>query len=205
MQLHARALRIPEYHRVTPVATPSMKRTQRNLFIIMAAMVAFYSIVSRLPGMAALAVLGAALIVIAVLAILAREYFASKRLMRRRQWQAAIEKLKKLEQKLLKASWQRASSLLYLNVYTFDGVALVRNQVAQCFMNLDDFDQAVRWLRSALLRDPHFAIPYVNLALIAAQRKDETNARREMSRAIQLGFNPATASRLLRRALEEQR
>jgi tetratricopeptide (TPR) repeat protein len=168
-------------------------------------MVAFYSIVSRLPGLAALAVLAVALIALGVLAILAREYFASKRLMKRRQWQAAVEKLKKLEQKLLHASWQRASSLLYLNVYTFDGVALVRTQVAQCFMNLDDPDQAVRWLRSALLRDPHFAIPYVNLALIAAQRRDEATARREMSRAVQLGFNPTTASHLLRRALEEQR
>lgn len=182
-----------------------MKRTQRNLFIIMAAMVAFYSIVSRLPGIAALAVLATALIMVAVFAILAREYFASKRLMRRRQWQAAIDKLKKLEQKLLKASWKRASTLLYLNVYTFDGVALVRAQVAQCFMNLEDLDQAVRWLRSALLRDPHFAIPYVNLALIAAQRRDEATARREMSRAVQLGFSPATATQLLRRALEEQR
>jgi tetratricopeptide (TPR) repeat protein len=181
-----------------------MKRTQRNLFIIMAAMVAFYSVVSRLPGMAALAVLAVALIAIGVLAILAREYFASKRLIRRRQWQAAIEKLKKLEQKLQRASWQRASSVLYLNVYTFDGVALIRNQIAQCFMNLEDHDQAVRWLRSALLRDPHFAIPYVNLALIAAQRKDEATARREMSRAVQLGFNPARASNLLRRALEER-
>jgi len=180
-----------------------MKRTQRNLFIIMAAMVAFYSIVSRLPGIAALAVLVAALIAVGVLAILAREYFSSKRLMRRREWQAAVEKLKKLEQKLSQASWQRASSILYLNVYTFDSVALIRNQIGQCFMNLEDPDQAVRWLRSALLRDPHFAIPYVNLALIAAQRKDEATARREMSRAVQLGFNPATASNLLRRALEE--
>jgi tetratricopeptide (TPR) repeat protein len=182
-----------------------MKRTQRNLFIIMAAMVAFYSVVSRLPGLAAIAVLAATLLALGVLAILAREYFSSKCMMRRRQWQPAIEKLKKLEQKLLHASWQRASAVLYLNVYTFDGVALVRNQIAQCFMNLDDFDQAVRWLRSSLLRDPHFAIPYVNLALIAAQRKDEATAKREMMRAVQLGFNPTTASHLLRRALEQQR
>jgi tetratricopeptide (TPR) repeat protein len=180
-----------------------MKRTQRNLFIIMAAMVAFYSVISRLPGLAALAVLGFALIALAVLAILAREFFASKRLMRKRQWQAAVDKLKKLEQKLLNASWQRASPVLYLNVYTFDGVALVRNQIGQCFMNLEDPDQAVRWFRSALMRDPQFAIPYVNLALIAAQRRDETNARREMTRAVQLGFNPARASQLLRRALDE--
>jgi tetratricopeptide (TPR) repeat protein len=181
-----------------------MKRTQRNLFLIMAAMVAFYSIISRLPGIAALAVLAAALIGLGVLAMLAREYFASKRLMKRRQWNAAIEKLKKLEQKLLNAHWQRASAVLYLNVYTFDGVALVRNQIAQCLINLDDLDQAVRWLRSALLRDPQFALPYVNLALIAAQRRDETTARREMSRAVQLGFSPVSAANLLRRALEER-
>jgi hypothetical protein len=41
----------------------------------------------------------------------------------------------------------------------------------------------------------------VNLAIIAATRCDEANARREMSKAVQLGYSRASAQRILHRAL----
>jgi tetratricopeptide (TPR) repeat protein len=178
-----------------------MKRTQRNLFIIMAAMVAFYSIVTRLPWQAALAVAGAALIAFFALVIWGRDYFVARRHARRREWPQAVERYQRFERKLLAAPWRRATVVLYLGIYTFDGVAIARNNIGQVYMNAEDLDQAVRWLRSALQRDPQYAAPYVNLAVIAAMRRDEANARREMSRAVQLGYSPAGAERILRRAL----
>ena len=55
--------------------------------------------------------------------------------------------------------------------------------------------------RSAAAR-PEYAVPYVNLAVVAATRRDEAGARREMSKAVQLGYSPAGAQRILRRALD---
>lgn len=178
-----------------------MKRTQRNLFIIMAAMVAFYSIVTRLPWQAVLSVASAVLIVFIAMVIWGRDFFAGRRHTRRREWGRAAESYQRFEQKLLKARWRRATVVLYLGIYSFDGVAIARNNIAQSFMNAGDLDKAVAWLRSALLRDPLYAVPYVNLSVIAAMRRDEATARREMSKAVHLGYSSVGAQRILRRAL----
>ncbi|MGH8177817.1 MAG: tetratricopeptide repeat protein [Steroidobacter sp.] len=180
-----------------------MKRTQRNLFIIMAAMVAFYSIVTRLPWQAALSVAAAVLVAFIAMAIWGRDYFIGRRHTRRRDWARAVESYQRFEKKLLSAPWHRATVVLYLGIYSFDGVAITRNNIAQSLMNAGELDRAVAWLRSALLRDPLYAAPYVNLSVIAAMRRDEATARREMQKAVHLGFSPAAAQRILRLALEK--
>jgi tetratricopeptide (TPR) repeat protein len=182
-----------------------MKRSQRNLFIIMAAMVAFYSIVTRLPWQAALAVSGAALVGFVALAVWGRDYFVARRHARKRNWPLAIERFQRFEHKALKAPWRRLAIVLSLNVYTFDVPAIARNEIAQAFINANDLEQASTWLRSALQRDPQYAAPYVNLAVIAALRSDAAAALREMSKAVQLGYNVQAAQRILRRALESAR
>jgi tetratricopeptide (TPR) repeat protein len=179
-----------------------MKRTQRNLFIIMAAMVAFYSIVTRLPWQAALAVAGAALVGFIALAVWGRDYLAARRHARRRQWPLAIERYQRFERKALKAGWRRLAVVLCLGVYSFDVPAIARNEIGQAYVNANDLEQAAAWLRSALQRDPQYAVPYVNLGVIAALRRDAAGARREMSKAVQLGYNVQAAQRILRRALE---
>jgi tetratricopeptide (TPR) repeat protein len=179
-----------------------MKRTQRNLFIIMAAMVAFYSIVTRLPWQAALAVAGAVLAGFVALAVWGRDYFVGRRHARRRNWPLAIERLQRFERKALEAPWRRLAVVLSLSVYTFDVPALARNEIGQTFINANDLEQAATWLRAALQRDPQYAVPYVNLAVISALRRDAAAARRDMSKAVQLGYNVHAAQRILRRALE---
>jgi tetratricopeptide (TPR) repeat protein len=178
-----------------------MKRPQRYLFIIMTVMVAGYLLLTRLPGEASLSLLGILIIFFIVVAILARDWFIARRHAKRNQWAQAITHYQRLEKKLLTARWHRLTVALFPSIYSLDSVAIVRNTIAQCFLQAEDLEQAVSWLRSALQRDPLYAVPYVNLALIAAIRKDETNARREMTRAVQLGFNPLTAQRILHRAL----
>jgi hypothetical protein len=180
-----------------------MKRPQRYLFIIMTVMVAAYLLLTRLPGEASLALLAALLLFFAVIAILVRDWFIGRRHAKRRHWVKAIDHYQRLEKSLLVARWHRFAVTLYPSIYSLDSVAIVRNTIGQCFVQAEDFDQAVKWLRSALQRDPLYAVPYVNLSVIAAIRKDETNARREMTRAVQLGFNPVTAQRILHRALSQ--
>jgi hypothetical protein len=160
-------------------------------------------LLTRLPGEASLALLGTVLIFFAVIATLARDWFIGRRHAKRRDWARAIDRYQRLERTLLVAWWQRSAVTLYPSIYSLDSVAIVRNTIGQCFVQAEDFDQAVKWLRSALQRDPLYAVPYVNLSVIAAIRKDEANARRDMTRAVQLGFNPVTAKRILLRALSQ--
>lgn len=182
-----------------------MKRPQRYLFIIMTAMVAVYLLLTRLPGRAALALLAVFVLLLIVAAIWGRDWFIARRHARARRWSQAIERYERFEKKLHNPVFARLSVVLYLGIYSLDGVAVARNAIGQALLNSGDYDSAVRRLRTALQSDPLYPVPYVNLAVIAAMRSDETTARREMTRALQLGFNPNTARRILSRALAEAR
>jgi hypothetical protein len=178
-----------------------MKRTQRNLFIIMTVMVVIYLLLTRLPGPIALGMAAGLVCTALWLMLWAWDFFIARRQGTRRRWRDAAERYQKFEKKLLAARWRRITVLLYFGIYTFDGIAIVRNNIAQSLMNLDEFEAAERWLKAALERDLHYALPYVNLAAIAAIRRDSATAHRQMSRAVHLGYSPAGAQQILRRAL----
>lgn len=178
-----------------------MKRTQRNLFIIMSVMMVIYLLITRLPPPIALGVAGGMVGVALLLALAAYDFFIARRSCQRRRYREAAERFEKFEKKLLDARWRRATILVYPSIYTFDSIAITRNEIAQCLMNLDEFDAAERWLKAALERDLQYSPPFVNLAAIAAIRRDAVTARRHISRAVGLGYSPEGAQQILRRAL----
>ncbi len=180
---------------------PPVKRPQRNLFIIMSVMMALYLIVTRLPFAIVVWMLGGCLLGVVALCIWGRDVFIGRHHTRRRKWEQAAERYRTFEAKLLTARWHRLAIVLYLSIYTFDGVAIARNNVAQSLINLGDLDGAEQWLRRAIQRDPLYALPYLNLGVVAAERGDTNRAAREIGKAVQLGFNPQDAQRLLRRLL----
>lgn len=177
-----------------------MKRTQRNLFLIMTAMVVLYLLLTRLPPPIALGLLGALFGVALLLGLLSLDYFIARRHEKRRRWRQAIARYEKFENKLVKGRWRQVTVLLYFGIYTFDALAIVRNRLAECLIGLEDFDAAEPWLRAALERDLDNPAPYVNLAVIAALHRDRATAHRQMSRAVHLGFSPQTAQQILHRA-----
>jgi len=67
-------------------------------------------------------------------------------------------------------------------------------------MNLGKPDEAEGSLRSALQRDPLYALPYVHLGTIAALRKQDAVALRHFQKAVDLGYSPQAAEQALRRA-----
>lgn len=178
-----------------------MKRTQRNLFIIMSVMMVMYLLITRLPPPIALGVAGSLLGATLALILLSADFFMARRLLKRQRWRDAADRFGKFEKKLVSARWRRATVLVYLSIYTFDGIAIVRNEIAQSLMNLDEFDAAEHWLKAALERDLQNPVVFVNLAVIAAIRRDAFTARKQISRAVQLGYSPDGAQQVLRRAL----
>jgi tetratricopeptide (TPR) repeat protein len=178
-----------------------MKRTQRNLSIVITAIALAYLILIRLPAVVAL---GAASVLVAIgilLAILGRDFMRGRYRASRRQWQQALTHYRRFEKKLLKSRISPVFAPLYLSVYSFDGVAIVRNNIGQVLVNLRELDQAEDVLRSALQRDPLYPLPYLHLGVIAAMRHQEDLAQREMRKAVQLGYSPNSAQKLLRSAL----
>jgi tetratricopeptide (TPR) repeat protein len=181
-----------------------MKRPQRYLFIIMTVLLAVYLLLTRLPPVAALGLLVAIVLFVLASALWGRDLLIGRRHSKKKNFAKAVERYERFERKLLAIRWPRFAIVLYPNIYSFDGIAVTRNYIAQDLVKAKDFDRAVVWLRAALQRDPYYALPYVHLAVIAATRGDAHTAKREMTRAVQLGFAPVAAERILRRALEAQ-
>jgi tetratricopeptide (TPR) repeat protein len=179
----------------------AMKRTQRNLLIILSTTAVVWILLQQLPLMLALPVVGAMLLMAIGMMLWGRDFVAGRYRSNRRNWRGAIESYQRFEKKLLGSRWSGLVAPLYLGIYTFDVVALVRNNIGEAFMNLRELDAAGGWLRAALQRDPLYATPYVNLGVIAAMRKDGARAQREFQRAVDLGYSPTGVQQLLRKVL----
>jgi tetratricopeptide (TPR) repeat protein len=178
-----------------------MRRTQRNLTIIVLTIALTYLVLIRLPWAYGLAAMTMLILAAVALAILGRDFLIGRYCMRRRQWQKALTRLQGFEKLLLRHPWSRFLTPLYASMYSFDGVAVARNNIAVAHMNLGELDEAERILRLALQRDPLYALPYLNLGMIAAMRKQEDVAEGEIRKAVRLGYSPSGAQQILRRAL----
>lgn len=178
-----------------------MKRPQQILLMLLSSAAVAWLVLRLMPPVVALGVGAAFILMTLVLMIWARQLLIGRYRSRRRQWQKAIESYQRFEKMLLTNRYSSLLMPLYLGIYTLDGVAITRNHIAGALMHLEKLEDAEGWLRSALQRDPLYAIAYVNLGLIAAIRKEESAARRYFSRAVELGYSLANAQQLLARAL----
>ncbi len=146
--------------------------------------------------------LGLAIVVIALaLVIWGRHFMIGRYRAQRREWARAIESYQRFEKMMLTTRHGGLLLPLFLGIYTLDGIALTRNNIAQALMNLDQLDAAEGWLRSALLRDPLYPTPYINLGTIAVLRGQEAHGRRQFQKAVGLGYSVRAAQLQLARAL----
>jgi tetratricopeptide (TPR) repeat protein len=180
-----------------------MKRPQRYLLAILSALAVLWIVLIRVPPLISLWLVVAAVVFGFGLAVFARDYLVGRWNFRRRDWRRSLARFEAFEKKLLETRLGFVLIPLYTSIYSFDGVAIARNNIAQCLIKLDALDDAERWLRSALQRDPLYPVPYTNLGTIAALRGDSAAAQLAFRRAVELGFSPAAAQEMLRRARAE--
>lgn len=180
-----------------------MKRPQRYLLAILSAIAVFWIVLIRLPPLISLWLVVAAVVFGFGLATFARDYLAGRWAFRRRAWRDALTRFEAFEKKVLETRLGFVLIPLYTSIYSFDGVAIARNNIAQCLIKLATLDDAERWLRSSLQRDPLFPVPYANLGTIAALRGDNAGAQLAFRRAVELGFSPTAAQDMLRQARAE--
>jgi tetratricopeptide (TPR) repeat protein len=178
-----------------------MKRPQKNLLVLLSVVAVPWVVLRELPLLVTLAFTGLLLLLALVLMVIGRDFLVGRYYSRKREWRRAMERYSRFERRLLTSRVNALLIPLYLGIYSFDGVAITRNNIAHSLMNLGELDEAVRWLRMALQRDPLYAVPYTNLGTIAAMRNDRSTAQVEFRRAVELGFSPTGAQELLRRAL----
>lgn len=122
------------------------------------------------------------------LIVYGRDFFIARSLDRRKRWQEAIERYKAFEARAARFSVGRFEIPVFLSIYTYSGVALAKNNMAFCYMNAGDLEEAERLCREALELDGKYAVPYVNLGIIAALRGDASASAECLERGFRLGY-----------------
>jgi len=178
-----------------------MKRVHRIAAGYLGAGVVLFLAFTALPADIQPWIVASLVAAFAAIVFWSRDFLVARYYMRRREWRKAIALFAAFENTLLTRSLPRLRALLYCGLYTFDGVALTRNNIGAAYLNLTELDEAERWLRRALERDANYAVAYVNLGAVALLRRDDAEARRNFDRAASLGFSSAGAQLVARQIL----
>ena len=175
-----------------------MKRPQRNILLLVITVLGYFAVNDHLSSTVKLS-LGIALIVFGVLiAILCKDFLIARSRTKKQDWEGAIEHYNKFERSI-KSHQQRGINLpIFMSLYTFDGIALTNNNRAQCYMNVHRNQDAKNDLECAVTLDNLYAIPHINLAILAAQKGDESSAKKELEMAQALGYKSEGAQKLIR-------
>lgn len=142
---------------------------------------------------------GVLLLAVLVVAIIAgRDFFVGRVRLSQKRWDEALTAF---EAKQLSSRWRRALAPLFVGIYSHDGVAIALNNQAVARLNQGSLTQAQELLQRALSRDAPYAIPHVNLAILAALQGNAAEASREQQLAHELGFRGAGLQRRIRALL----
>jgi hypothetical protein len=178
-----------------------MKRPTRNRLLFAAFWVACLVLGNVLPALVRLPFVLLVLGLASVSFVVARQFFAGRRHLRKKRWVEAITRFQAFEAELQQSAWKRRLSWLASGVYTTDPVALARNNVGVIHLEKEKLDLAEQALHSALERDAQYAVPHLNLAVVAAKRGDRATMDSELAEAARLGLADAKAHAKVRAAL----
>ena len=141
-----------------------------------------------LPDVIRLPFLALLLALTATSFIVARRFFSGRRQLKKREWMEAIVSFQAFEAELSQTPWKRTMSWLAAGVYTRDPIAIARNNIGVVHLENGKLDLAAQAFTSALERDAGYAVPHLNLAVVAAKRGDAAALETELGEARRLGI-----------------
>ena len=174
-------------------------RPRRNLALLVALVLLLFVIDVRAYAVEALT---AILIVVGLVLVFGWHFFVARYLGAMKDWSAAINHYEAFEASARRLNFGPISLPLFMSLYTFNGVALAKNNLAFCFMNTGELEAAERSCDEALQIDPKYAVPHINLGIIAALQRDPDAAANHLQRGFDLGYRDRGVQRHVRRILE---
>jgi hypothetical protein len=138
----------------------------------------------------------AALVTLAATLYFGRTFFRGRAAMRAQRYDEAIALFETFRTERATA----ALPLLWFSLYTSDPVALALNNIGACHLSAHRPERAAPPLDEAVLRDPGYALPRVNLAIAHRLLGDEARSRSHAEAARALGFGRDALETALRKA-----
>ncbi len=121
--------------------------------------------------------------------------------MRRKQWVDALMAFERFETQL-KSPGRRRLSWLASGIYSFDAAAIARNNCGVVHLENGKLELAEAAFQTALARDPLYAVPHLNLAVVAAKRGNAQAMQQHLDDAKRLGLSNRRAHAKVRAALQ---
>ena len=144
----------------------------------------------------------AVVILVGLTLVFGWHFFVGRSRCAKQDWRAAISHFETFEGTARRLTLGPISLPLFMSLYTFNGVALAKNNLAFCFMNSGELEKARRSCNEALEIDPEYALPHVNLGIIAAFQGRPDAAANHLQRGFDLGYRDRGVQRQVRRILE---
>lgn len=175
-----------------------MTRPTRNKLMVVAFVVAAFFAAPRLGNVA---LWGATVIATSIVALalwVTWPLHRARALLRKQQYEPAATELAAFESSMTQTGWKRTLAAMAVGLYTSNALAAARNTLGAVRLEQARLEDAQTHFKAALAHDAGYAVPWGNLAVIAAMRGDAGGAEEARIRAAELGFKPKVLAAIIK-------
>ena len=167
-----------------------MTRVNVNRLMYSLLIVAAFVAAPRLPNSALWSVLGGSITLIGLALWVTLPLHRARSLLRQRKYDEAATELAAVETSLTETKWKRTLASMAVGLYTSNALAAARNTLGAVRLEQNRLDDAEIHFKASLQHDAGYAVPWGNLAVLAAMRGDAGGAEEARQKAAALGFKP---------------
>ena len=175
-----------------------MTRPLRNKLVVVVFVIAAFFAAPRLSNVA----LWSATVVATPFVVLALwvtwPFHRARALLRKRQYESAATELAAFESSIAQTGWKRSLAAMAVGLYTSNALAAARNTLGAVRLEQARLEDAETHFKAALAHDAGYAVPWGNLAVLAAMRGDAGAAEEARTKAAELGFKPKVLAAIIK-------
>ena len=175
-----------------------MTRPARNRLVVVVFMLVAFFAAPRLPDgvLWGATVLATPVVLLAIWVTL--PFHRARGLLRKQKYEEAATELAAFERALTQAGWKRVLAATAVGLYTANPLAAARNTLGAVRLEQGRLDDAQTHFKAALEHDVGYAVPWGNLAVLAAMRGDAAGAEEARVKAAALGFKPKVLAAVIK-------
>jgi tetratricopeptide (TPR) repeat protein len=173
-------------------------RPARNRLVVVLLLLAAFVAGPRLPDVVLWGATGVMTPLVVLALWVTMPFHRARRMLRRQEYEEAAAELALFETSLAQAGWKRALAATVVGLYTANPLAASRNTLGAVRLEQGKLDEAQGHFKAALEHDAGYAVPWGNLAVLAAMRGDAAGAEEARAKAAALGFKPKVLAAVIK-------
>jgi tetratricopeptide (TPR) repeat protein len=175
-----------------------MTRILRNRLLVAVFVIVAFASAPRLNDGVVWAITATVFPLMVLALWVARPFHRARGQLKNQQYEDAAASLAEFETSIAQVPWKRVLAGTAVGLWTFSARAAARNTLGAVRLEQNRLDDAETHFKAALQHDAGYAVPWGNLAVVAASRGDAAAAEDARSKAASMGFNPKVLSAVIK-------